>query len=54
MLTCALQEVGANHPTKYEQDAAQRGQVEGLLRAPQAATIRHISDHGAQLIRSRC
>ena len=35
--------LGANHPTKYKQDAAQRGQVEGLLRAPQAATIRSIS-----------
>ena len=33
------------------------GRVEGLLRAPQAATIRPIytvSDHEAQLIRSRC
>ena len=38
----ALQGVGANHPTKYKQDAAPRGRVEGLLRAPQAATIRPI------------
>ena len=51
MLTCALQEEGSyNHPTKYKQDAAQRGRVEGLLRAPQAAAIRpHISVHVAQL-----
>ena len=42
MLTCALQGLGANHPTKYKQDAARRGRVEGLLRAPQAATIRPI------------
>ena len=42
MLTCALQEVGANHPTKYKQDAARRGRVEGLLRALQDATIRRI------------
>ena len=34
--------VGANHPTKYKQDAARRGRVEGLLRALQAATIRPI------------
>ena len=34
--------VGANHPIKYKQDAARRGRVEGLLRAPQAATIRPI------------
>ena len=33
MLTCALQGVGANHLTKYEQDAARRDRVEGLLRA---------------------
>ena len=33
MLTCALQGVGAN-PTKYEQDAARRGRVKGLLRVP--------------------
>ena len=26
--------VGANHPIKYKQDAARRGRVEGLLRAP--------------------
>ena len=32
MLTCALQGVGVNHPTKYEQAAARRGRVEGLLR----------------------
>ena len=45
----------ANHPTKYKQDAARCDQVEGLLRAPQVATIRPISDHVAQLIRSiRC
>ena len=33
------QGVGANHPSKYKQDAARRGRVEGLLRAvgwPQA------------------
>ena len=34
--------IGANHPTKYKQDAARCGRVEGLLRAPQAATVRHI------------
>ena len=42
MLTCLLQGIGSNHPTKYNQDTARRGRVEGLLRAPQAATIRHI------------
>ena len=33
---------GANHPTKYKREAAQRGRVEGLLRLPQAATIQPI------------
>ena len=34
--------VGANHPTKYKWDKARHDRVEGLLRAPQAATIRPI------------
>ena len=34
--------VGANHLTKYKEDAVRRGLVEDLLRAPQAATIRPI------------
>ena len=40
MLTCALQGAGVNHPTKYKQDAAALGRVEGSHHTT------HISDHG--------
>ena len=38
---------------QLKKDADERGRVEGILKVPQAAAIRHMSDHGSQL-RSRC